>query len=341
MDSELERRIAAAYSDQVIRAKPEVLQRILDRRVSAERVTSSEAPRPKAWRYRLLAAGVAASLLAFTGLAGRKQKSPSPENPVGPMAGASLMPQMLMAQGAERPSYRVMAPDGQEMRPGEWTYASLLRGAPYSDSSTQSRMRVERSEHDGAVTWVLLRRPVGTGSSTQWLDTTWVDGSTLRLVARSTSVMDGKGRVTEEFREREVLKGFTTAGYTTWQVVVADTASQHQSEGAILQGDVFFMAIRSAPLSPRWRASIALMSPIYNRAVRWWYDLAVVGEERISVPAGEFDCWKIRFGPPADVQRLGSIFLWVSKDRQWIVKQGISGGTQPEFWSVLVSGRED
>lgn len=337
----LEGRVKAAFPDAPLETGPQGLQRILERRARGERVALTDRASRGYWRYGLAAAAAAATLVIFGPLTTRDRPAPGSGTAVGQVASTALMPAQLMAQGASHPSYPIAVLDGREVRPGDWTYAVLRGNATFAGSAAVQRMRVRSAEYSGRPAWLVLTRPTPDSSALHWLDSAWVDKGNLRLLARSVSVMQGNGRVTDEFREHEVLRGFATNRSTTWTVIEADTTSEDVSAGVPLQGDVFFMALKRAPLAAGWRGSIQLLAtPIYNRAARRWLDLAVVGEERVVVPAGEFQCWKIRFGPPAEYSDLGPLYLWVSKAEQWIVQQGSDGGPQGGFRSVLVAGEE-
>lgn len=338
MSEELERRIADAFAAESRPGTPEGLKRVLQRRELGQKVELISESKPPNWIPALWVTGVAAALLLVIAVRRGSEKANPERAAVAQLAEAGLLPSVLMAQGAERPSFPVVEMNGPELKPGEWVYAGLKGGASFSDSVPRFRSRLARGEFNGKPAWLMLSRP----SAGNWLDTTWVDLDSLNLLARSTSVLTGNGRITEEFRPHDVLKGFTSAGHTTWTVIANDSTSEVPPSGLVLQGDALFLALRRARLSADWHASFQMKSnPIYNRVVTRWYDLAVVGEERVAVPAGEFDCWKISLGAPSEFRPLGHIRMYVSKDRQWIIKQGIEGGTQRSFWSVLVSGKED
>jgi hypothetical protein len=52
--------------------------------------------------------------------------------------------------------------------------------------------------------------------------------------------------------------------------------------------------------------------------------LRVLGEERVRVPAGAFDCWKVEvIGGPRIYPRqtFASHTMWVAKDEGWVVKR--------------------
>jgi hypothetical protein len=89
--------------------------------------------------------------------------------------------------------------------------------------------------------------------------------------------------------------------------------------------------VASIPLSAGW-------SGTFQTVVRWrppartTLSLAMVGEERLSVPAGTFDCWRFRVVGTPDGQ------LWVSKGEQLLVKTS-DGAKGYELETVLVSYR--
>jgi len=59
---------------------------------------------------------------------------------------------------------------------------------------------------------------------------------------------------------------------------------------------------------------------IQRQKVRPW-KLAVVGEETVTVPAGEFACWKVSLTPLDDEG--GGGFLWIAKEKPLVVLTGI------------------
>lgn len=340
MSEKLERQIADAYGDQVVRAKPEVLQRILERRAGGERVTLGEAPRPSLWPYGLIAAGLAAMLFLIPGGPAVETQPESRQGRISQMAEQMLMPGQLVAQGSVHPSFSPVS-EGLELSPGEWTYTWLNAGGLPADSSMKYRIRQQPTTYGEKPAWLLLSRAGPLDSLNRFGDSTWIDDASSRLLARSFRV-SGNGRITEEYREHEMLQGFTIGGSTSWKVISLDTTDQVYN-GYTLPTSIVSMVVRRAPLKAGWTGSVPIHGlPSDSRMVVRWYDLAVVGETRVSVPAGEFDCWKVRLGPERGDPESG-FFFYVSKDRHWLVQEGLERvGPQKRYWkSVLISGKED
>lgn len=87
--------------------------------------------------------------------------------------------------------------------------------------------------------------------------------------------------------------------------------------------------LTSIPLSRQWAGTFQTV--INGRTpVRASVSLAVVGDQRITVPAGTFDAWHLRVVGRRDAQ------LWVSKEGQLLVKTS-DGAKGYELENVLVS----
>ena len=57
-------------------------------------------------------------------------------------------------------------------------------------------------------------------------------------------------------------------------------------------------------------------------------DLRVIGKDRVTVPAGTFDCWRIEVQTPRwDIERS---LIWVSRDKGWLIKQE-RRGSDPNY----------
>jgi hypothetical protein len=78
---------------------------------------------------------------------------------------------------------------------------------------------------------------------------------------------------------------------------------------------------QALPLERSWRGSLyqVLLIAIANPRLPWFVpiDLRVVGQGRVTAPAGTFDCWKVEV---RGGKVWGDELFWVSKDRGWTVK---------------------
>jgi hypothetical protein len=73
--------------------------------------------------------------------------------------------------------------------------------------------------------------------------------------------------------------------------------------------------IAALPLTPTWRDSVSLLLLDSGGSVETPATLAVEGEEHITVPAGDYDCWIVS----VEAER-GSERLWVTKQGQIVVR---------------------
>lgn len=86
--------------------------------------------------------------------------------------------------------------------------------------------------------------------------------------------------------------------------------------------------VSSLPLSATWRDSASLLVIDRGGSTLTPATLAVEGEEHVTVPAGDFDCWIVS----VEAER-GSERLWVAKQGQLVVR---SEQILPELGATLV-----
>lgn len=329
---ELEERIRAAYAAEEHRTSDEELGRIRARQAELTGTKRGRSLKP----FWIAAAAVL--VLGVGGTLALVARRPKTRNPAAALAADALLPSALMAQGASFPSFPVVT-SSREIRPGEMQYAFLAEGHAFTDSTPVMRSRLEHSDWKGEAAWLLLGGPTG-DQPPRWRDSAWFDTLQVRQLARSISVYKSNARIVEEFREHDVLRGYITEHGTSWNVLSKEGDSQDGSGGMVLRSDALNLALRRAPIDRDWKGSIALVVwPYYKKLEQQWYDLSVIGEERVAVPAGTFDCWKIQLGPkPA---REEGIFFWVTRDKQWIAQWGAINQHGMGFRMVLVKATEE
>lgn len=337
--TELEERIRQAFAEEPRPVPDAGMAEIAARRARGERVALVGAARRPFWWTRWALVGAAAGLLGWLGLRGTVSSPSREATVVDRLANAALAPDPLFAQGSAHPSFPVAQPSGPELRPGEWSFATLEPGGSTAASWTRTT-RLARVEYHGRQVWRFTSGSDRASGPLGWRDTSWLDPETLKPIARVSRVSGG-AVITEEYRDDAILTGYTSNGSTTWRSITIDTTGQITS-GIRITSDLFLATLKRAPLNRDWKGSIQLLGiPNGDMASRRWFDLGVVGEERITVPAGTFDCWKIRFLRYRDDRPDIGYFFWVSQREQWIVQQGGQGVRGPGFRTVLVAAREE
>ena len=98
-------------------------------------------------------------------------------------------------------------------------------------------------------------------------------------------------------------------------------------------GTLHRLLFQLTPLAANWKGSAYVALPVARD--RWKLfplDQHVVGEERVHVPAGTFDCWKV------DTKLRGTeATLWIEKRGQWVVKLSQRGGEDAVWEQVLTT----
>jgi hypothetical protein len=235
---------------------------------------------------RTLAAAMLALLLASAGA--RAQSSTPP---------ASTVP------ADSSPSHRLPV-DASKVLPTQSSYRLLLTRDTVSSPLGDQRFDVTSLDYAGTPA-LLLARSGGQGV-TMVSDSLVVRRSDLRPLHWVAA--QGVARVAAEFTPDSVY-GAMTSPLGKQNIVLANRADILVNAMAI---DVI---VAGLPLATAWRDSATMLVIDAGGTVVTPVTLSVEGEERITVPAGEFDCWIVAI----EAER-ASGRLWVTKQGQLVAR---------------------
>jgi hypothetical protein len=208
--------------------------------------------------------------------------------------------------------------DPVALRPGQFVYQiTLERDATATVLGTRT-ISAGLATYAGAPAWLLLetRMADSTGVPT-FVDSLFTDPS-LRPLHWSAAL--GNARLGAEFRA-DTIFGATSAP-TGRRSMVAVVPS-----GALVSTAMLETLLRVLPLQSTWEdsATVVSVTPTTNSVVP--ARLSVIGEDRVRVPAGTFDCWVVSVR--ADV---GRSLYWITKQDPVVVRSAMDvpamGGAQ-------------
>jgi hypothetical protein len=209
---------------------------------------------------------------------------------------------------------------------GTWTYEGrtttdgILTGTTDQLSITASATRF-----DGTVVWLITteRSPVRDAA-----DSLFVSQATLRPLRSAVNGRNSRTHIVQQYSADSVYETIdvTGRGERHLRTAVALPGAP-ESPGLVLSqfGTDLNLLSQALPLRRGWRGSaytFGLASPAGPIPPFVPIDFRVIGRDLVTVPAGTFDCWKL------EVIQGGSARseLWVSRDRQWVVKTEYRGG---------------
>lgn len=317
------------------------MQAILSRREAGERVLlpvdSQHSVRAAVIRWVVVGTlAAAASLALATGLSSPRRAEPSESKAT---QSGFFGVEMLYAQATDHPTFPVIRAK-RELPARSWRYGWMDEGSPVVDSSGTWRGERVAESFQSIPTYRYAYSTWGSLSDRVLSDTVWLDQERFLPIVRRAGTGAGE-QIFQEFKENTVLTGRTTStGYTQW------TSEDYNTSYFKMAGDPklrpaprlgglaiqvgtwrlqLLTGLEAAELGPNWRGSLEIISaPGGFWASRFWLNFQVVGEERVTIPAGEFDTWKVQVGE--DIPFL----LWVSKDGNKIVQVGTEGGKMRE-----------
>ena len=206
--------------------------------------------------------------------------------------------------------------DVSALRPGTFVYeTSLERDASTTPLGTRM-VSVSQSPIAGSPAWLLLETRTGDGVPAA--DSLYTDLATLRPIHWSSTI--GQAKLAAEFQGDTVYAGASAPQGR--RSVIAPVPPLTIASTAMLE-----TVLRLLPLQAAWEDSTTTLSLSLSGLVVYPTRLAVIGEDRVHVGAGDFDCWVVSVR--TDVSR--GLF-WVTKSDPIVVRSTLDvpslGGAQ-------------
>ena len=203
-----------------------------------------------------------------------------------------------------------------QLGPGQFTYQTTLeRGTGTTEIGTRTTS-VSITSYAGLAAWLLVETRTGDGVNAT--DTLFAGLSDLHPIHWSSSLAGA--RLAAEFRG-DTVYGATSAPSGRRSMVTSIPP------GTIVSGSMLEAALRVLPLQMAWEDSTSTLSISLSSSSVIPTRLSVIGEDRVRVPAGTYDCWVVAVH--ADP---GRGLYWVSKQNPIIVRSAIDvpsmGGAQ-------------
>jgi hypothetical protein len=206
--------------------------------------------------------------------------------------------------------------DASALRPGQFIYETSLERNATTTILGSRTVTVARTTYNGSPAWLLLETRITNGVTAT--DSLITDAGGLHPLHWSSS--QGLARLAAEFRGDTVF-GATAAPSGRRSIVSV------MPSGTIVSSAMLETALRLLPLQTGWEDSTTVLSLTLSNTSVVPTRLSVMGEDRVRVPAGTFDCWVVAVH--ADQSRG---LYWVSKSDAQVVRSALDvpslGGAQ-------------
>lgn len=320
---------------------PELLQRILRSRALGRRFTAPSGEAFLSWRWIAAAAVVALLIGGSWGvslyLSKLGQSDDARDQVQELLRGTGLWPSSgdpgRIPRDIPPPTYTLIdsrALDTSRLITGVWTYRTEARTeARATVFNRGDRVRLARATYAGQSVWMVSAAGQNRAEGwTQFVDTNYLDASSLRPLRAFWTASKGRIRIEQSFwpdsaheslvwtdPKRGSLRGSMALPFPSTVLFLNDWSTNHLA--------VLFPAFR---LARGWRGSLFQVSFLSRRDLSRAtpLNLRVAGRERVTVPAGTFDCWRLEveshFWAPERVR------MWVSRDKGWLIKEQFGSG---------------
>lgn len=236
--------------------------------------------------------------------------------------GMGLWPDQLYAQGAATAQLPPIPPrDGSLLREGRWIYSvqtldedgRVTTEHPFSVSITKGR-------YLDFPAWVLTRQR-NSSIPSSLIDTVWLSRDSLHPLARFWPLMDG-ANLRYTLTGDSAVKIWRKPSGDVERLVAVFPTPRLWDRAVVMAPSELGPLFLTTHLASSWQGSFAVTA-IGNdgEMVTFWWDLKVIGEEQITVPAGTFDCWKVASRNKSDEDPYYA--YWVDKTSGWIVREGV------------------
>jgi hypothetical protein len=310
---------------QAIKALPvpapdeQLLLRVLESRAQGHRVTlpaSSQSPRK--FPILMMAGGAAAAVAILWFVPRRPPAALVP----------SFWPDQLYAQGTPSATLPPIPPlDGDSIKSGLWVSRSQVfdEDGKLRGSRVDSTMMV-RGNYGELTAWVVTRVRSRGGP-----DTTWFTTDSMHPLATFSPLMYGAS-LRHTYTGDSLVRTWKKSESEVERVALPLPTPRLWARTVVLPMNERFLVFLGTRLNSSWQGSYAgTVIANTHESVTHWLELKVIGEDRITVPAGTFDCWKVvQLMEGRDTE----LTTWVDKQTGWIVREGLTNG---RYERVLVS----
>ena len=196
------------------------------------------------------------------------------------------------------------AVDGSRLHAARFVYRTSLTRDSVVSFAGEMQVQISEAQYAGSAGWLLTEtRSDGAGGPSDSLVVARADLRPLHW----TAVL-GPARLAVEFTP-DTIFGVMSSPLGRRNIVL-------HNRGDLLVNTAAVDAVLGAlPLGADWRDSASVMVVDAGGSVTAPAMLAVDGEEHLTVPAGEYDCWIVSL----ETER-GSVRLWVGKEGQGVVR---------------------
>lgn len=302
---------------------------MLIERVIAERreglravLPTSEVESAPVVRHRTIrrALGVAAAAIALAVVVSRT-RTPRPTNaraltaqssPASPEEFAVsefFLPRSAFASeiGSATSALPPLTLDGTRLREGLVKYARFERvGGVRRQIGTES-VELSPARIEGRDAWrVVQRRQI---ADTMHVETLYADRATLRTLGRTIRVQPYMHYLGITVRQR--LMGDSLTGWMQTDSGLGRPIVRHLAPrfGPYISDAIAPVLLGATTLGTQWQARFSVLGwAVRDGDVSFPARLRVLGEERITVPAGTFDCWRVAIEASVGMQT-----YWVRK----------------------------
>ena len=193
------------------------------------------------------------------------------------------------------------------LKAGKYVYQTVLeRDASTTPLGTRMVSTVQ-ANYVGTPSWLMFETRTGDGIPTT--DSLFADSLGLRPLHWSSQL--GQARLGIEFRGDSAF-GATSAPPGRRTIV------SPIPPGTIVNSAMLETELRLLPLQAGWRDSTTSLSILLGASALIPTQLSVIGEDRVQVPAGSFDCWVVSVRASA-----AHGLYWVSKSDPIVVRSAV------------------
>ena len=206
--------------------------------------------------------------------------------------------------------------DLSQLHPSQFVYLTTLERDASTVTLGTRTVTVAQATYVGTQAWLLTEARAGDGIPSA--DSLYVDTGSLRPIHWSAT--SGEAHLGVEFRSDSAFGGTSAPGGRR-------SMSLAVPPGTLVSGAMLETVLRLLPLQTAWEDSIPTLSVTIGSSAILPTRVAVIGEDRVRVPAGTFDCWVVSIH--AD-QTKG--LYWVTKTDPIVVRSTLDvptmGGAQ-------------